>query len=178
MHNALKMGGKSFFKRYLPFFAASWEKLTFKQLFSCENGVEVARERRDRVAFTDFRDEEYAARSDLFSVRGERLPQKPFDFVSFNAFSILLSHADGKPCFLCRKIHERYRLRKRPLSASKYLFDFLVFFQTETAFRHLFYAETCFLPLFLRRLMTFLPPVVFMRLRKPCTLLRCLFLGW
>ena len=171
------MGGKSFFKRYLPFCAARRESLILIQLLSCEDCVDIARKLRDRVAFLNFRDEQDVARSDLVCVQCERLPQKSFDFVSFNALSILLPDAYCKVCPLCRKIHERYRLRKRSLSALKNFFDFLPFFQTETAFRHLTYAETCFLPLFLRRLMTFLPPVVFIRLRKPCTLLLCLFLG-
>lgn len=174
---ALNTGGKSFFLRYLKFSQKSVTPLTFKELFPFEDFFEVARERFDAVRVSRFRNEERSRRFDLRSVSCERFPQKPFDSVSFNALSIFFSHAYRVLRFLGRKIYERYRLRKRSLSAFEHFFDIFTFFQTETALCHFRYAETCFLPLFLRRLMTFLPPVVFMRLRNPCTLLLCLFLG-
>ena len=40
------------------------------------------------------------------------------------------------------------------------------------------HAVSCFLPLSLRLRSTSRPPAVLMRLRKPCSMLRCRFLGW
>ena len=162
--------------RYFALSLMIGKSCIFKQLFFCKERVDIARKVFERIRRRDFRDEEHAARFNLISATRKRLAQKPLDSVSFNALSILFSHTHRKTRFLCRKIHERYRLRKRSLSGFINFFDFLVFFQTETTFRHFCYAETCFLPLFLRRLITFLPPVVFMRFLKPCTLLLCLFL--
>lgn len=167
MQSALNIGGKSFFLRYRAFCKKRDFASIRKELFFFKDFFEVALKERDFVFICDLRDKERSARLDFLPVLRERLPQKTFDSVPFNAFSILLSHANGVFCFLCRKIHERYRLRKRSLSAFEHFFDIFVFFQAETAFVHFCYAETCFLPLFLRRLITFLPPVVFMRLRKP-----------
>lgn len=177
MQIALNIGGKSFFLRYLKFCKKSADALIFKQLFLFENSFEVARKEFDAVKVAFFRNEERSRRLDLRRVSCERFPEKALDSVSFNALSIFLSHAYRVLRFLCRKIYERYRLRKRSLSAFEHFFDIFTFFQSETALCHFRYAETCFLPLFLRRLITFLPPVVFMRLRNPCTLLLCLFLG-
>ncbi len=169
MQIALNTGGKSFFDKYLKLADTSEEKLTFNEFFFPENFSEVARKEADAVmpVLLHFGNEQDAARSDLLSERSKRLSEIAFDFVPFNALSMLFPHAHRIPRLFCRKIYERYRLRKRSLPAFEHFFDFFAFFQPKTAFRHFLYAETCFLPLFLRRLITFLPPVVFMRLRKP-----------
>ena len=74
MQIAFKIGGNNFFKRYLPFCFASGENLTFKQLLACKEGVEVSFKERKRVLGCNLRDEEHAARLDLFTERGKCLP--------------------------------------------------------------------------------------------------------
>ncbi len=167
MQIALNTGGKIFLFRKTAFLIKSERASIHKEILFFDDLFEIAFKECVFVFLCNFRDKERSARFDLRSVLRERFPKQTLDSVPFNAFSILLSHANSVMRFLCRKIHERYRMRKRSLSAFEHFFDFFVFFKTETAFCHFRYAETCFLPLFLRRLMTFLPPVVFMRLRKP-----------
>lgn len=125
---ALNTGGKSFLFRKTAFLIKSERASIHKELLFFDDLFEIAFKESVFVFLCDFRDKERSARFDLRSVLRERFPKQTLDSVPFNAFSILLSHANSVMRFLCRKIHERYRMRKRSLSAFEHFFDFFVFF--------------------------------------------------